>query len=386
MAAVSMLYRVGSRDEHSDKTGLAHLFEHLMFSNCGKGIDFDEIMQNAGGESNAFTTPDTTQYYNIAPARELELMIAMEALRMDQFTIPRKDFNTQQRVVIEEYSEHYLNNPYGLFSHQLFSLAYQAHPYRWPVIGVDQEQIAALSYQDAEDFFGQYYCPSNAILAISGNVNINESMQLVKQYFEPIAAGSMNQNTYTVESPINNFRLQEYHANVPEEALYIAIHSAGRKDRDFYTLDIFTDLLAEGKSSVLYSKLKKELMLFSSIDCYLTTTYDPGLIIVEGKLNPGVSIETGEAAFWNAIDYYKTNKMSPREWDKYQHKNETAYLFSQVGVINQSLNLSYSEWLGDANMIYTELENYRRITPDEICNVATQYFDPNKSCKLYYKK
>lgn len=386
MASVCVLYRVGSRDEDPKKTGLAHLFEHLMFSNCGKDIDFDEVLQNAGAESNAFTTPDTTNYYNIAPAKEIELLIALEALRMKEFKVPKKDFITQQRVVIEEFSEHYLNNPYGLFSHQLFNLAYQKHPYRWPVIGVDRDQIAQLSYDDATAFFDRYYNPSNAILAISGNINSEEILQLVKKYFEVIPGKNKNTNIYPQEDKIQQLRSQTVHANFPEEALYIAIHSAARKEHDFYTLDIFTDLLAEGKSSLLYSKLKKEKMLFSGIDCYLTTTTDPGLIIVEGKLNPGVSIETGEEAFWSLLDECKQNTMSQRDWEKYQHKNETAYLFSQVGVINQALNISYSEWLGDADLIYTELDNYRKVTKEEIVSAAKHYFDPSKVSKLYYRK
>lgn len=386
MASVCVLYRVGSRDENPNKTGLAHLFEHLMFSNCGKDVDFDEVLQNAGAESNAFTTSDTTNYYNIAPAKEIELLIALEAMRMKEFKVPKKDFVTQQRVVIEEFSEHYLNNPYGLFSHQLFSLAYQKHPYRWPVIGVDQDQIGKLTYEDAAAFFDEYYHPSNAIIAISGNIQKEEILTLVKKYFEPIGGKRKNQNVYAQEDKIHQVRTQTVHSNFPEEAIYIAIHSAARRDHDFYTLDIFTDLLAEGKSSLLYSKLKKENMLFSGIDCYLTTTTDPGLIIVEGKLNPNVSIETGEDAFWSLLDSCKKSPMSQRDWEKYQHKNETAYLFSQVGVINQALNISYSEWLGDADLIYTELENYRKVTKEEIVEVSKNYFDPSKVSKLYYRK
>ena len=338
MACVCILYRVGSRDEHPDKTGIAHLFEHLMFSNCGPGIDFDEVMQNAGAEGNAFTSPDTTQYYNIAPSSCLELMIQMEAIRMEGFKISKKDFGIQQKVVIEEFSEHYLNNPYGLFSHLIMDLSYKTHPYRWPVIGKDREQIAALKYEDAEEFYHRYYHPSNAILVVSGHIQTAEVEALAEKYFGNIRPGIRNENSY----------LQEPAQRISRMKI-----------------------------------LRKEKMLFSSIDCYLTATTDPGLILIEGKLQQGVRREEAEAEIWNLLNKLQSEGIDPHTWEKYMNKNETAYYFSQVGVINQALNYSYAEWLGDPDLVLHEFENYRALKKEEVTAALKKYVQPEYGNYLY---
>lgn len=383
MACVCILYRVGSRDEKEDKTGLAHLFEHLMFSNCGKEVDFDEIMQNAGGESNAFTTPDTTQYYNIAPTSQLELMLQLEAHRMNGFKIKRKEFGIQQRVVIEEFSEHYLNNPYGLFSHYLMAMSYEVHPYRWPVIGRNQEEIAGLEFKDAEEFYHKYYHPSNAILVVSGNVRPDEVEMLVNRHFGGIAAGIKNQNIYPKEPPQIQKRMRTVPGEYPEEALYIAMHASARNTKEFYALDFLTDILSEGRSSLLYSKLRKEKMLFSNIDCYLSSTTDPGIVLLEGKLRPGVKVSDGETAFWEIIEQLKAHPVSEHDWQKYMNKNESAYLFSQVGVVNQALNYSYAELLGDINLVLNELEHYRSLTKEDLQAALHKYFNSDQANYLY---
>ncbi|MDQ3143215.1 MAG: insulinase family protein [Bacteroidota bacterium] len=386
MVAVSVLYRVGSRDEQEGKTGLAHLFEHLMFSNCGSGIDFDEIMQNAGGESNAFTTTDTTQYYNVAPADQIELILELEARRMNGFKLKKQDFKIQQQVVIEEFSEHYLNNPYGLFSHKIMPMAYERHPYRWPVIGISQDELKTLTIEDAKEFYESYYSPSNSILVICGQFDTSTCEEQIKKHFESIPSGHTNKNKYDQETSPQNKKVAQVEATIPEDALYIAFRSAGRIDHDFYTLDFLTDVLAEGKSSLLYSKLKKEKMWFSSIDCYMTSTTDPGLIVLEGKINNGIQLEQAEEGIWEIIENMKQELISDHEWQKYMNKNESAYLFSQLGVINQALNLSYCEWLGDPDMIYTELEHYKKITKEDIRQAAQKYFDREQACYLYYKR
>lgn len=386
MACVCILYKVGSRDEHPDKTGLAHLFEHLMFSNCGDKVDFDEIMQNAGGDSNAFTTQDTTQYYNVASANQLEMMIQLEAARMKEFQIKKNDFNIQKKVVIEEFGEHYLNNPYGMFSHMLMPLAYKNHPYQWPVIGKNQEQIAAISFQDIQEFYEKYYQPANAILVVSGAVVEEEVLQLVKNYFEPIQGEPKPNTSFKQEAKQKEKRVLISPGEYPEEAMYIAFPSSKRDCKDFYTLDFATDILSEGKSSILYSKLRKEKMLFSTVDCYMTSTYDPGLIIFEGKLNPGISTEVALSAFDEVIEELKKNDISQYTFDKYLNKNESAYIASQIGVVSQALNFSYSEWLGDANLVNTELERYKSITIDDIHEAYNSYFDLNSANYLYFTK
>lgn len=385
MAAVCVLYKVGSRDESPDKTGIAHLFEHLMFSNCGPDIDFDSILQNAGGECNAFTTTDTTQYYSIAPAQQLELLLALESNRISGFHVSNKDFKTQQRVVIEEFSEIYLNNPYGDFTHHLMNLAYKEHPYRWPVIGFSRDQLKELSIKDAEHFYNTFYNPANAILVVNGNIDWNVTKTLIEKYFGKIKSQLSAVRFYPPESPISEHRSLTLHKDLPEEGFYYAFHSSGRVDPDFYAIDFMTDMLSEGKSSMLYSRLKKEKMICSTIDCYITATTDPGLIIVEAKINPDHTIEEAETEFWNIIDELKTQAIPDHTWEKYMNKNESAYLFSQLGVINQALNLSYAEWLGNPNLVFTELENYKSLKKEQIEASAKKYFQKEKCCSLYYR-
>ncbi len=385
MACVCMLYKVGSRDEDPDKTGIAHLFEHLMFSNCGEDLDFDEVMQNAGGESNAFTTQDTTQYYNVAPAHQLELMLFLEARRMNGFKVKKSDFQIQQKVVNEEFAEHYLNNPYGLFSHLLMPLAYKIHPYQWPVIGKSQEHINGLRYLDIENFYNEYYQPSNAILVISGCVEQANALKMTEKYFASIPFRPIKLKYFPQEAKQIQKRKLTQTGNYPEEALYIGFHGSQRDCKDFYALDFATDILAEGKSSLLYSRLIKEKMLYSSIDCYMTSTYDPGLIIFEGKINQGVDMNTAQEAFFEILSELKKKSIDEKTFQKYLNKNESAYVSSQIGVISQALNFSYSEWLGDANLVNTELDRYRCVSIDDIQNAYNNYFLLESANYLYFQ-
>lgn len=384
LVCVCVLYKVGSRDENPNKTGIAHLFEHLMFSNCGTEVDFDDLIQNAGGDCNAFTTTDTTQYYNVAPSSQIELLLQLESARMDGFKVSKKDFEVQQKVVMEEYSEHYLNNPYGMFSHQLMPLAYKSHPYQWPVIGKTREQISGLEHADIEQFYHQYYCPANAVLVVSGNFDQKSLSGLIQKYFSHIPKGQVNHNNFPVEDLQKDRRELSIKGTFPEEAVYIAFHASNRKSKDFYSLDFATDILSEGKSSILYSRLKKEKMLFSSIDCYMTSTYDPGLVIFEGKLMKGIGIQNGVGSFAEILEELKLNPINELIHQKYLNKNESAYISSQIGVINQALNFSYSEYLGDPNLVNTELENYRSITSSDIQKAFQSYFNLDQASFLYY--
>lgn len=386
LIAVCVLYKTGSRDESKGKTGIAHLFEHLMFSNCGPGIDFDSLLQNAGGDCNAFTTTDTTQYYSIGPANQLELILALEANRISGFHISKKDFKTQQRVVLEEFSEMYLNNPYGMFSHEIMALAYKQHPYQWPVIGENQEVLSALTMQDAESFYHDYYHPSNAILVISGKMDLDQAKRYVDKHFSSIKAGINKPRVYPVEPPLSEIRSLTVSKQLPEEAVYFAFPHCKRTDPDFYAIDFLTDVLAEGKSSLFYSILKKEKMLCSTVDCYITSTTDPGLIIFEAKVNPQHSIKEVESGFWEIVRQLQHQTIDDHNWEKYMNKNESAYLFSQLGLMNQALNLSYAEWLGNPDLIFTELENYKQLTPQKIKEAAIAYFSEIGHCKIYYRQ
>ncbi len=385
LIAVCLLYKVGSRDEKETQTGIAHLFEHLMFSNCGAGIDFDEILQNAGGDCNAFTTTDTTQYYSIAPFGQLERILALESRRISGFHVTKKDFKTQQRVVVEEFGESYLNNPYGLFTHQIMDMAYKKHPYRWPVIGLSPSHIETLRYEDVAAFYHNFYHPGNAILVISGNLEKTNVRSLVEKYFAQIGQGPEVRRTYPQEPAIESMRSFTVRKDIPEEGFYYAFPYCGRMDPDFYAVDFLTDILAEGKSSLLFSRLKKEKMICTSIDCYITSTVDPGLILVEAKINPGHHIEEAESEFWDIIRELKQHPIDQHNWDKYMNKNESAYLFSQLGLMNQALNLSYAEWLGKPDLIFDEFENYKKLDKEQIQKAAQRYFPEDRYCQLYYR-
>lgn len=384
--AVCILYKVGSRDEEESKTGIAHLFEHLMFSNCGPGIDFDEILLNAGGDCNAFTTTDTTQYYSVAPAHQLEWILALEAHRLSGFHVSKKDFKTQQRVVIEEFSEVYLNNPYGMFMHHLMDMAYSVHPYRWPVIGKTPEQLKQLSLEDVQSFHHNYYQASNAILVVSGKIDTEQTKKLIATYFSAIKSTNVQRRNYPIENPLTGRKEKQLQLEIPEEGFFYAFPYCGRTDPDFYAVDLLTDILAEGKSSLLFQKLKKDLLICSSIDCYINSTRDPGLIFVEAKINPGHSIEEAESEFWKIIDEVKNVELDKRLWEKYMNKNESAYLFSQLGLTNQALNLSYAEWLDNPDLIYTELEKYTSLEKGQIKSAANKYFPNDRYCALYYRR
>lgn len=384
LCCVCVLYRVGSRDEDPHKTGIAHLFEHLMFSNCGNNIDFDELIQNAGGDCNAFTTNDTTQYYNVAPISQLELLLQLEASRMNGFKVSKKDFEVQQKVVIEEFSEHYLNNPYGMFSHQLMPMAYKTHPYQWPVIGKSIDQLKSLSIDDIKAFYEKYYTPSNATLVVVGNFDEKILNQYIDKYFGTISSNERPKISYAQELNQSERRELTVKGNFPEEAIYIALHASPRVSDDFYALDFATDILAEGKSSLLYSKLKKEKQIFSSIDCYMTSTYDMGLSIFEGKLMKDRTIEEGLNSLIQIVEDLKNHKIEPTIYEKYLNKNESAYIASQIGVINQALNFSYSDWLGDPNLVNTELEKFKSIRTSDIQNAFRKYFDFDKASYLVY--
>lgn len=385
LCCVSVLYKVGSRDENPNRTGMAHLFEHLMFSNCGNSVDFDNLIQNAGGDCNAFTTHDTTQYYNVAPVSQLELLLQLEALRMNGFNISLESFKIQQKVVIEEFSEHYLNNPYGMFSHDLMPLAYQIHPYQWPVIGKNIDQLKKLSFTEIKTFKEEYYTARNAILVVVGNFEHDSIMKNIIKYFDPIQSNSLPIPKLSSEPPQIERRELVKLGKFPEEALYIAFHGCDRKHKDYYALDFATDILSEGKSSVLYRKLKKEYMIYSSVDCYTTSTFDAGLIIFEGKLMKDKNIEEGIASFKNVIDELKINPIQSSTFQKYLNKNESAYLSSQIGVVNQALNFSYAEWLGDANLVNNELEKYQSVSILDIQQAFNRYFNFDAASYLIYK-
>jgi len=385
MVAVNVLYDVGARDESPEKTGFAHLFEHLMFGGSQNIPDFDNTMQMAGGECNAFTNNDITNFYDLMPAQNLEIALWMESDRMMSLKFDPKSLEVQRKVVVEEFKETCLNQPYGDAWHHLADLAYQVHPYRWPTIGKIPQHVEDATLEDVKDFFFKYYRPNNAILAISGNVTFEKAKALTEKWFSDIPAGEKIDKVIPQEPPQQEFHQKINESNVPMDALYLAFHMPARNHKDYYAIDLLSDVLGNGRSSRLYQRLLKEKQLFGQIDAYLTGQIDPGLLVIDGKPSKGTSLEQAEDAIWEQLEILKNEKISERELEKLKNKIESSLAFSEVNVLNKAINLAFFELLGDANLINSEAIEYQGVTTDDIQRVAREIFTKENCSELYYR-
>jgi len=384
LVAVNITYHVGSRDESPDKTGFAHLFEHLMFAGSRNVPDFDEPMQRAGGENNAYTTNDYTTFYEILPAENLETALFLESDRMLALSIGQRPLNVQRRVVVEEFKETCLNEPYGDAWHHLSELMFQVHPYRWPVIGLVPEHVENATLDDVRDFFQRWYTPNNAVLTIAGNVRAEEAFPVAEKWFGGIPAGPVPQRNLPEEPPQTALRQRTVQADVPVPAVYLAFRTPPRLHPDFYPMDLLTDVLAQGQSSRLYRRLVKEQTLFSAIDAYVTANLDPGLLIVEGKPAEGVTPETALAAIWNELEALKTAPVETRELEKILHRFESTIVFSETSVLNKAQNLGFYEILDRAELMNEEVATYRAVTPADLQRVAQEMFQEKNAGVLVY--
>ncbi len=384
LVAVNVTYHVGSRDENPDKTGFAHLFEHLMFAGSRNVPDFDDPMQRAGGENNAYTTNDYTTFYEILPAENLETALFLESDRMLALNIGQRPLNVQRRVVVEEFKETCLNEPYGDAWHHLSELMFKVHPYRWPVIGLVPEHVENATLDDVRDFFHRWYTPNNAVLTIAGNVRAEEVFSVAEKWFAGIPAGPAPQRNLPAEPPQQGMQQRTVHADVPVPAVYLAFRTPPRLHPDFYPMDLLTDVLAQGQSSRLYRRLVKEQTLFSAIDAYVTANLDPGLLIVEGKPAEGVSPETALAAIWTELNALKTTPIEARELKKIQHKFESTIVFSETSVLNKAQNLGFYEILDRAELMNEEVATYQAVTPADLQRVAQEMFREGNAGVLVY--
>lgn len=385
MVAVNVLYDIGSKDENPEKTGFAHLFEHLMFGGSANIPDFDDPIQLAGGENNAFTNNDMTNFYDVLPAENLEVALWLESDRMLSLNFDEKVLETQRKVVVEEFKETCLNEPYGDVWHHISDLAYKQHPYRWPTIGLEPKHVEDAKLEDVKDFFFRFYRPNNAILVVAGNVEPKKTLQLVEKWFADIPAGDVPQRQLPVEPPQQAFREKTVEAKVPVDALYLVFHTCSRTHPDFYAVDLLSDVLASGPSSRLYRRLLKEKKLFSHIDCYITASNDPGLLIVEGKPTDGVPMEVAEKAIWEELERLTTEPITQAELEKIVNKSESSLVFSEVSVLNKAINLAFFELVGDASIINRETSLYQQVTVEEMHRVAKEVFSREKCSKLVYK-
>ena len=385
MVAVNVLYNVGARDESPDKTGFAHLFEHLMFGGSANVPDFDDPIQWAGGENNAFTNNDITNFYDILPAENIETAFWLESDRMLSLNFDERVLDVQRKVVLEEFKETCLNQPYGDVWHHLTDMAYKVHPYRWPTIGKLPEHVEEATMEDVKDFYFKYYRPNNAVLTVAGNVPVDRVRELVEKWFGDIPAGEVPQRRLPKEPPQKKLEQRINEANVPVDALYLAFHAPGRTDADFYAADLLSDILANGSSSRLYRRLLKERQLFSSVDAYLTGSIDPGLLIIEGKPSDGVSLETAERAIWKELDLLKRELLPADELQKIKNKMESTLAFSELNVLNKAINLAFFEVIGDAGLVNREAGLYQQVTEEDIREVARRLLTPENCSELYYK-
>ncbi len=382
-AVVNILYDVGARDEDPERTGFAHLFEHLMFEGTVNIPVFDKHIERAGGKNNAFTNNDFTNYYDVAPAANIETLFWLESDRMSGLDFAQKGLDLQKKVVSEEFKEHYLNQPYGDVWHKMRAMAYKDHPYQWPTIGRDLAHIENASIEDVSAFFYKHYRPGNAILVVAGNVSTADIQQLAEKYFAKIETAVRPPRNYSKELKQEEPRSLTVEADVPLNAIYKAYHMCSRTDSRFHASDIITDLLAKGASSRLLQSLVKEKNLFSSVDAYITGNIDEGLIVVEGMLLAGVTMEDAEQAIIHELEEIKLLH-DEDELQKVKNKIEAQNSFERVRTLNKAMELAYFELLGDASLVNSEMERYHKVTVEDIKKMATDLFIPSNCSTIYY--
>jgi zinc protease len=385
MAVVNVMYDVGARDEDPNKTGFAHLFEHLMFGGSINIPVYDEPLQMAGGENNAYTTNDLTNYYIQLPSENLETAFWLESDRMLSLAFTENSLEVQRKVVSEEFKEHYLNKPYGDVWLKLRELAYQVHPYRWMTIGKELAHIENVQLQDVKDFFFKYYRPNNAILVVAGNVTVDQVRTLAEKWFGPLEAGEKYERHLPVEPTQSTAKKLEVFANVPLDAFYKCWHIYPRMDHRYYVSDLITEILGGGGSSRLYQALVKEKQLFSNIECYHFGTLDAGLLAIEGKLVKGVKMEEAEKAIGVELEKIRNEKVTEAELEKVKNKTESMIAFEDMSVMNRANSLAFYELLGDASLMNTELDRYNAVTVEDILQEAQKIFREENSSTLYYR-
>lgn len=385
MACMNILYDVGARDEHEDKTGFAHLFEHLMFSGSINIPHYDTPLQQVGGENNAFTSNDITNYYITLPAVNLETAFWLESDRMLSLAFDPQGLEVQRNVVIEEFKQRYLNQPYGDVWLRLRSMAYKVHPYKWATIGKEISHIEQAQMEDVKAFFHRFYTPNNAIMVLSGRVQSQEVKQLAEKWFSEISSGPENRRQLPKEPVQTEARREEVTADVPISALYIAFHSVERKHPDYQIADLITDILSRGTSSRLYRRLVKEEQLFSEINAYILGSMDSNLIVVEGKLSAGVSMTEAEESIWRELEELSQVLISEDELRKVKNKIESTLMFAELSILDKAMNLAFYELLGDADIYNREIERYLTVTDEDIKRVASETFRKENSSTLIYQ-
>lgn len=385
IAVLNILYDVGSRDEQPEKTGFAHLFEHLMFGGSKNIPSYDEPLQKVGGENNAFTNTDITNYYLTVPAPNIETGFWLESDRMLSLSFDPEVLEVQRKVVIEEFKQRYLNQPYGDVWLRLRPLAYLKHPYQWATIGKEIRHIENATMDDVQNFFFRFYVPSNAVLVVAGNVTFDQVKQLSEKWFGPIGSPEQPARGLPQETPQTLKRTLEIEADVPASALYKAYHMPGRFHSDFFAIDLMSDVLTRGQSSRLYQKLVKEREIFTSISSFTMGTIDPGLLVVNGRIKDGIRLKDAEEEVDAIVDDFISAGATEDELEKVKNQAYSTLEFGEVEVMNRAMNLAFAKLSGDANYVNQEAALIESVTGEDVRRVARQILREDNSSVLYYK-
>ncbi len=384
MAVLNILYDVGARDENPEQTGFAHLFEHLMFGGSVNIPSYDEPLQRVGGENNAFTSNDVTNYYITLPAVNLETAFWLESDRMLNLAFSEKSLDVQKNVVCEEFKQRYLNQPYGDVWLKLRPLVYTNHPYQWATIGKELSHIEDAKIEDVKAFFKKHYNPQNAIMVVGGNVKVEEVKKLTDKWFAPIAAGEKYERNLPQEPLQTEEKTLTITADVPSSAIYKVFKMPGKMEDGYAACDLISDVLSQGKSSRLYRNLVKEKQIFSEIKAYNFGSIDTGMFVIEGKLLPDIEIETADSLIWNELNQLCEVGITEKELIKVKNKYESAKEFEQMSLLDKAMNLAFYELFGDANLANTDIENYLAVTVAAIQYQAKQIFKKEAASTLYY--
>ncbi len=385
MAVVNILYNVGARDESPEQTGFAHLFEHLMFGGSVNIPNYDSPLQQVGGENNAFTSNDITNYYITLPASNLETAFWLESDRMLSLAFSEQSLEVQRQVVCEEFKQRYLNQPYGDVWLHLRPMAYKVHPYRWATIGKELKHIEDATMEDVKGFFSKFYTPQNAILVVAGDVKLADVKALTEKWFDEIPTGQSYHRNLPQEPKQEAARREVVEADVPVDSIYIAFHGCDRLSKDYQTMDLLSDILSRGASSRLYRSLVKERQVFSEINAYVTGSIDSNLFVIEGKPLAGISLEEAEAIIWEELNKIKTNPVVEAELQKVKNKIESTLLFSELSILDKAMNLAYYEALGNAQEYNDENEKYLKVSAEDVQRIATEIFRMENSSTLWYR-
>ena len=385
LAAINILYMVGARNEEPSKTGFAHLFEHLMFRGTHQVPEFDIPVQMACGENNAFTNNDYTSFYITLPKENIRTALWLESDRMVNLNISEEAYQTEKQVVIEEFKQRYLNQPYGDEQLLLRELAYRVHPYRWSTIGISPEHIERATLDDVRNFYKLHYRPSRAILSISADIDEEEMLALAEEYFGEIEDPGGEIAPIPQEPEQCEPRRLEVERDVPATDITIAFHMGDRLSHDFFLGDLCSDLLAGGESSRLVNHLVKEQGLFTSVNSYITGSLDKGLFIIKGRLMPTTSEEQAERALLGELNDIARGNISDYELEKVKNKFEANMLMGEINIMNKALNLGFYAMTGDITLLNREAEVYRSLTREQVMDFATRCFSKQNSSTLIYR-